>query len=412
MRAAVAVTLAASLAPGCSDAVSPPTPTPPVRSPPVVSPPPPPAPDSAKPAPPPPPPAAPVAALQLTGPDGRRVSLTSTDSAGRRSLTCTADLAATAAGGAFALGGATVTYTPTAGGPGRVDSLSASDVAALWGAAIPAGTTRRATLRLRQPAVFTAAVALAYRGADGGADSTTRNATTTLRCEPPVLGTYVLTSINDVRLPAPGSLGTIEGDTLTFTDDLRYTTRGRWSLSSSYGLTTPPAPFDVVGADSLRLPALIAGWGGGLVTRSGTTLTMTQEQCCGRPTYTFRFDSLGSAPALPPAPAFVLSKTTVRFEAVQGGAAPAADTVFIRSNTDRAFTGVSYSGTSGCQQNICPSDWLLVGAPAWSTPTFVPMRVLKTTLPVGTYGGWVFITSPSVGTNQGVIAVSLTIRAP
>ena len=239
-------------------------------------------------------------------------------------------------------------------------------------------------------------------------------ATVSFTCAPPgkaVAGTYALTTINGVRVPAYG----VNWDTLTFFPNLTYTTSGSLGdLSSHYGGATGPDPYDVVSESELSMPILIFGEGTGESwTRSGTTLTYVQRDCCGRPSTTWRFDLVGSNPQLPPPPVLVPSATSVTFTAQSGGALPDVKTVQVSASTASAgqqIPNLSWTATSACQNGVgCMGDWLLVSLDAAQTPATLQLKVYSTALPAGTYTATVFITTNGAQNAPLPISVTLTL---
>jgi hypothetical protein len=93
----------------------------------------------------------------------------------------------------------------------------------------------------------------------------------------------VLRSINGQPLPAPaGSWHEVHYDTLTFFPNLTYQHKGRAGLYDAVG---PIQGYQVLSQDSVYLPTIIQGTGGGPVHRSGNGLTFAERGCCGRPDY-------------------------------------------------------------------------------------------------------------------------------
>jgi hypothetical protein len=224
-------------------------------------------------------------------------------------------------------------------------------------------------------------------------------------------GMYALSTINGVRVPAYG----VNWDTLTFFPNVTYTTSGSLGdLGSHYGGTTGPDPYDVISESELSMPILIFGEGTGESwTRSGTTLTYVQRDCCGRPSTTWRFDLVGSNPQLPPPPVLVPSATSVTFTAQSGGALPEVKTVQITASTASAgqqIPNLSWTATSACNNGVgCMNDWMVVSLNAAQTPATLQLKVYSTALPAGTYKATVFVTTNAAQNAPLPIAVTLTL---
>ena len=84
----------------------------------------------------------------------------------------------------------------------------------------------------------------------------------------------------------------------------------------------------------------------------------------------------------------------------------------ILSNGARRLTGTSAYANKGCTAGGCASDAVFQSWPGYSTPTLMTFRVLKTTLPVGSYTSTYYVTSPGAGAGLGAITVTPTITKP
>ena len=291
-------------------------------------------------------------------------------------------------------------------------TLSADSIAYYWGGSTLAGGQSQDLLfDFWSTEPFRIQMLFQYR--ETGTQAL-QSGTASFACAPPgkaVEGTYVLSTINGVRVPAYG----VNYDTLTFFSNLTYTTSGSLGdVSSHDGGSTGPDPYDVLSESELSLPILIFGEGTGTPwTRSGTTLTYLQSDCCGRPSKTWRFDLVGSNPQLPPPPMLVPSTTSVTFTAPSGGALPAVQTVQVIASTASAgqqIPNLSWTATSSCQNGVgCMSDWLLVSLDAAQTPANLQLKVYNTSLPAGTYTATVFVTTNGAQNAPLPISVTLTL---
>jgi hypothetical protein len=114
--------------------------------------------------------------------------------------------------------------------------------------------------------------------------------------------------------------------------------------------------------------------------------------------------------AAPQAPVITLSKGTVGFAAVVGGANPAADSVFITNSGGGSLTGLTTAIQYAAGQ---PTGWLTATLRATTAPTRVVFTATTSllTLP-GTYTATVEIRSTVAGNSPQIVSVTFQITAP
>ena len=307
-------------------------------------------------------------------------------------------------------------YSLTSGAVTTTEPLTAATLATLWGARdLAPGADHSTTLTLWDGAPFRFVLDARYTTA---ADGTPRLASYAVRCEPPaaaLTGRYVLSTINDARLPAASSSWTVYADTLEFFPNLTYATRGQVRGADLYAVSTPAQPYTIVSADTIDLPTIVQGTAGGRVLRSGTTLFFTERGCCGRPDYVWRFDREGSSPTLPPPPTIVVTPAEVAIVAVQNGAVPPSVRVAVTSAGATPLSGVYAGVTSGCgtapgEQRYCFSDWGMTQSESGTTPTGIAVRALRTDLVPGVYTATLVVNA--TGAAPRSVPIRYTVRAP
>lgn len=226
---------------------------------------------------------------------------------------------------------------------------------------------------------------------------------------PLLAGRYVLTTINDLPLPAYD----IVADTFTFHPDTTYSIVGATGGRDAATRSTPRQRYAIVAHDTVDLPTLFPGVGGGRFHRSGTTLLHQT----GSGQMAWRFDQVGTTPNLPPPPRIVVSRDTVRFSAVRGGALPDSQVVQVTSSTSRQIGRIISGSCLGtiAPNGLCVSRWgsaSTTAATEVSTPTSLTFRILTTDLPPGTYRGAAGLQTPSAVNSPYEIPVVYTVTAP
>lgn len=307
--------------------------------------------------------------------------------------------------------GATFTGTLISNGaPSVTSTLGATALADFWGAgSLDAGQSQDGFFTATAQEPF--AGHLEFRYHESGS-KVARSATFDFRCEPisPALkGRWVLSTINDVRMPGYG----VAGDTLEFFANLTYTTKGGFGPESPYGGTTGPEPYDFVRSDAVLLRTLIFGVGTQDSTiQSGTTLTYVQRNCCGRIDQVWRFDLIGSNPVLPPPPTLVASPTSVTFTVLSGAAPPAAQTVQITASNSAGgaqIPNLEAFTNSGCTPPAPCGTWLQWGLAGINTPATLQLSVFNTALSPGTYLVTAFVKTNAAQNSPLAIPVTLVV---
>lgn len=270
-------------------------------------------------------------------------------------------------------------------------TLNADQTAALWGGpGMQAGASAAADLVLWAGQLFRATLELHYRA--GGRDRVAEHEVACVPVAPGLSGRYILWTIDDVRLPAPGGgWSPITGAFLEF-DAARLTFTSRGVVGSSTGdfeIGWPPMGYVVAAKDTFVIPNFLQGDGGRLV-RDGTTLRLAQATWGGGAPTIWRFEAEGVIPDLPPLPGLAVRPDTLFFQAVRNGALPAEQSFVVTSTTTAPVTEVTF-GTSGFMPQNIPTH---MGLSLVSGTYEIWARMVSTDAPVGRYTMEVIVSSP------------------
>jgi hypothetical protein len=230
-----------------------------------------------------------------------------------------------------------------------------------------------------------------------------------LECKPPAAplqGRYLLSTINDLVLPARSITAEIRADTLEFLPNLTYTLRGTVVGAQRVPFALGPMPYSVLSPDSLYLPMVALGTPGGTLVRSGTTLYFSEVGGPNGPIASWRFDLEGSNPQLPALPMLVVPVDTLFFEADSGGAVPPEQRFQVTSSTGQAIH-VTFGTSIG---TLGPGWHMGMGPPL--TPAEIWVRPTRTAMPPGLYTITIQVTSRQAFNNPRIVEVVYRIRAP
>ncbi len=110
---------------------------------------------------------------------------------------------------------------------------------------------------------------------------------------------------------------------------------------------------------------------------------------------------------LPPAPPLLqLSRNTVSFSAVLGGAAPEAQSIAITNGGGGTLTGMTFTLTYAANQ---PTGWLAANLSSLAAPASLSLSASRGSLGAGSYSATIGVSAPGTSNTAQLIGVTLVV---